>query len=101
MVTISVLPIIVHANGDRPIESLAIERCATNLGFHDVEELNVNERTKDGFEKCSCQCSLSHSKCCSVLDGNVFVCLVLSCFGMRLLTLVCSLQIVTSALVAL
>ena len=46
IVTISVLPISVHADGDRPIESLAVERCATNLGSTMLKNLMVRRESK-------------------------------------------------------
>ena len=45
-VTISVLPISVHADGDRSIESLAIERCATNLDSTMLKNLMVKRESK-------------------------------------------------------
>ena len=48
LITISVLPIVVHAMGDLPIECLAIERLAT----HFASMTRKKKRSSD-FEKCS------------------------------------------------
>ena len=46
VVTISVLPLFDHASGDRPIESLAIESCATNFDSTMLKSLMLKRDPK-------------------------------------------------------